>query len=59
MPFVCYIYVEDRDVPHMEVLGEDSLTAARERARRLLLDRPMSSSAEIYEDDVLRERIGR
>ncbi len=55
MPFICYIYGPERLVPHMEVLAEEALDAARDHARRLLNDRPGSSAAEIYEGETLRE----
>ena len=57
MPFICYIHGPRRAVPHMEVLSEEALDAARDHARRLLGERPGCSKAEIYEGETLRETV--
>jgi hypothetical protein len=51
MAFLCFIHQSWTRVPYMEVLPEHAIEDAMAHARRLLLDRPNCSRAEIFEDD--------
>jgi hypothetical protein len=53
MPYICYVYPAEGEVPHMEVLPEATLSHARELAESLLRQRPHASRAELWEGETL------
>jgi hypothetical protein len=51
MPFICYVYQRNSDVPYMEVVNAHALDAAEAHARSLLRERPDGLAAEVYLDN--------
>jgi len=51
MPYICYVYEREGQVPYMEVLAETTLVDAWVQARKLLSDRPQCRTAELWEDE--------
>lgn len=51
MPYICYLYEGEGQVPYMEILPEASLDDARSLMRDLLHQRPNYRRAELWEGD--------
>lgn len=56
MPYICYLYEGDGQVPYMEVLPEASLADARSLALDLLHQRPHYLRAELWDGEQLVSR---
>ncbi|MET0294664.1 MAG: hypothetical protein ABW042_06560 [Phenylobacterium sp.] len=56
MPFICYLYESEGDVPYMEVLPEASLAEARVLTLDLLRGRPHYRRAELWHGEALVSR---
>ena len=56
MPYICYLYEGDGQVPYMEVLPDASLADARTLALDLLQQRPHYRRAELWDGEELVSR---
>lgn len=56
MPYICYLYEGEGQVPYMEFLPEASLAEARELALDLLHQRPHYRRVELWDGERLISR---
>jgi hypothetical protein len=56
MPYICYLYERDSQIPYMEVLPEASLAEARGLALDLLHQRPHYRRAELWDGEQMVSR---
>lgn len=56
MPFICYLYEDENQVPYMEILPSASLAEARSLTLDLLHQRPHYGRAELWDGERMVDR---